>query len=231
VVGQLPWHGLAKGVDWSDRRARQGVYERASEMKEQLLTSGFDALGKRWAHCPPQLEAYFRRVRIEVQRGGPEVPAGVYNELAQLLQNRGASEHWTDVAVGKPRTFYEAERGRLLWRPPQSGGLAHAETLEAEPGLRVASTGRAERCDGGLWAELDPVWLQGVPREVWSMGGWILVADWGGRHLLEVAPSGEYLPQGHTAASVGPLEPTKPGQEERELRAAAAQAARYARGS
>lgn len=196
VVGRLPWHGIPREVDWSDRGARQGVYERISTMKERILEKGFCDLGAPWDFCPEQLKAYFLRIRAETRRGDPEVAPSAYSYLRSLLDGGlTAEERWSDVVTGKPRTFYEAEHKKLVWRPPVAAGLTDAEVLAAGGRARVVGTGRSKAHDGGLWAELDPVWLPGLPKVLCEQGGWVLVADWAGQLLQRVTPNGECLPR------------------------------------
>merc|ERR1711920_774021 len=104
-------------------------------------------------------------------------------------------------------------------------------TLEGEPNLRIVSTGRTEKLDGGRWAEVDPVWLPGLPTALCEQGGWILVADWGGKILQRVAARGGFLEDTQTEYSaVQDLTEEEAGdfgeEQERELQAAAAIAAR-----
>mmetsp|Transcript_47947 Transcript_47947/g.138777 ORF Transcript_47947/g.138777 Transcript_47947/m.138777 type:complete len:571 (-) Transcript_47947:51-1763(-) len=221
VVGPLPWHDLPKEVDWSDRQARQGVYEQVSRLKERLLDSGFDALGDRWGYCPEDLKAYLLRTRQEASMDRLEVPNVFYTELGSLLHHVDADQHWADVATNKPRTVYEARLDKLVWRPLEAAGLLGAEVSLLPECMQVAATGSMEVCDGGLWAKLDPVWLPGLPPTLCQRGGWVLVADWVGQLLWQVSDKGAYLSRERVVASAE----AEDEEEDKCLRTAAAEAA------
>jgi len=213
VVGPLPWRDLPGEVDWRDRRARQRVYERVSQMKQRLLEEGFDALGECWAYCPDGLQEYLRRTWLEANRGYLEVASAVYKDLASLLDCPDGEQHWADVATSKPRTLYEARHDRLLWRPLEAARLLDAEASPVAEFMRVMGTGGTEIRDGGLWAQLDPVWLPGLPTALCQRGGWALVADWAGQLLWRVPIKGEYIPQVRAAPSTKTTEPAGDAQE------------------
>eukprot|EP00406_Dinophysis_acuminata_P021017 CAMPEP_0179356236 /NCGR_PEP_ID=MMETSP0797-20121207/77783_1 /TAXON_ID=47934 /ORGANISM="Dinophysis acuminata, Strain DAEP01" /LENGTH=559 /DNA_ID=CAMNT_0021071405 /DNA_START=98 /DNA_END=1773 /DNA_ORIENTATION=- len=225
VFGPLPWHKVPQEIAWHDRAARQRVSERISKMKKDFLDGGSGGDDAGPARCPASLKAYLRHAWRLTTRDSPDVHSKAYAELQSYLESPEAERCWADVVESRPRTFYEAESGKVHWRPPATRSALDAETLECEPHLRLVCTGRMERLDGGRWAELDPVWMPGLPAALCEQGGWVLVADWGGKILQRVAARGGHLEDTQTEYSaVQQLTEEEEGdfgeEQERELQAA-----------